>query len=938
MSTDVTRRSFVKLSAAAGAAALLGTTQVNNLVESDKAYAEDEVKIVGTYCKACILACAVNAEVRNGRVVRLEGNPNDCYSRGRMCPKGLSGIQALYHPNRTKYPMKRVGERGVDNKWERITWDEGITMVAEALIEMRDKTGRNGLLCTTGGGGNPDFMGPIAFRGYWGAGNVFEPGCAQCAMPRDWIMAGMFGGMPTFPSMADGQARELFNPNMRCECFVIWGTGPAQSGPAQPGRACVELREAGCKTVVVDPRFTGDAARADVWLPIRPGTDVAMMLGWLNYILENDLYNKEFIEKWSNLPYLVDPRDPAGALLRASEVKDMDVSKGEAYVFYDKGTKEVTKSYALSPENEDSYKPALWGTYEVTLKNGKKIKCKTAGTEYRERVAEWTLEKTAETCWVDVEDLEKAIKMYASAASGGISLGVATDQHPQSVQAGEGVCALNLLMGFIEKPGCPITTVAPSASKYQMGVRRGNFMEIPPPLYQAFNPNNNEFGYEYEPKESRIERFGYVEHKGFGCWQHSHIPTTREAILTGEPYQPHVWIERSGNKMATLGDSSSWIEAFKKMDLICHSYMYPTSFTFEAADIIFPVTEWLESVYYYSANVLEGFHSDTTILFEHCDDRFTWGTLLKKLGDLGDENSYHAYYVEQTHYAQCDFEQYKSDLAIVGKTYEETKEMNPWVNCTEQEFWDSVGYEKNYLGLAEDGTYLGFFTKPANGLDITDTPKKVGIYNDRVIYVGRHGEEAFEMPAASEDYQPVPYYWEPSESPLEESDYPLVLTEGRLPFVHHTTLRNIPYIREMYPAPELWIDPEAAAERGIENGDWVNIKSRRCENNEYIADGIYAVAYVTEGIAHGCVYMERWWNPEFLEEGKDPRKSWTTCNVNVLTKKDPPYNPECGSYTLRGFTVQVTKAERPEGIWYEPEDFEPWMPQPSENTGGGYQQ
>ena len=120
--TNLTRRSFMKASAlAAGAAALgSGVATVNNLVESDQAYAADEVKLVHTSCRACISNCGIIAHVQNGRVIKLEGDPADPMSEGRVCPKGLSGIQALYHPNRNKYPMKRVGERG-GNQWERLS-------------------------------------------------------------------------------------------------------------------------------------------------------------------------------------------------------------------------------------------------------------------------------------------------------------------------------------------------------------------------------------------------------------------------------------------------------------------------------------------------------------------------------------------------------------------------------------------------------------------------------------------------------------------------------------------------------------------------------------------------------------------------------------------------------------------------------------------------
>ena len=105
--TNLTRRSFMKASAlAAGAAALgSGVATVNNLVESDQAYAADEVKLVHTSCRACISNCGIIAHVQNGRVIKLEGDPADPMSEGRVCPKGLSGIQALYHPNRNKYPI-----------------------------------------------------------------------------------------------------------------------------------------------------------------------------------------------------------------------------------------------------------------------------------------------------------------------------------------------------------------------------------------------------------------------------------------------------------------------------------------------------------------------------------------------------------------------------------------------------------------------------------------------------------------------------------------------------------------------------------------------------------------------------------------------------------------------------------------------------------------
>ncbi|MFR1637911.1 MAG: molybdopterin-dependent oxidoreductase [Eggerthellaceae bacterium] len=162
---------------------------------------------------------------------------------------------------------------------------------------------------------------------------MFEPGCAQCYLPRNYTMPLINGVSDT--SIADSGCAELYNPTVSIDTCVMWGTGPAQHAPSSAGRAVVELRAAGTKTVVIDPRYTPDAARADVWLPVRPGTDVAMMLGWTRYIIDKKLYNEEFCSKWTNLPFLVDPSDPAGALLRASKVFADATAENEGYVYYD---------------------------------------------------------------------------------------------------------------------------------------------------------------------------------------------------------------------------------------------------------------------------------------------------------------------------------------------------------------------------------------------------------------------------------------------------------------------------------------------------------------------------------------------------------------------------------------------------------------------------
>ncbi len=249
--------------------------------------AEEGVKEIKTACRACIANCGAIATVKNGRVIGLRGNPQDPMSKGRLCAKGLSGIQALYHPNRNKYPMKRVGERG-SGQWKRISWDEALDTIADKLMETREKYGAEAVFCSTGGGGNPEIWSIARFCNIFGTPNWFEPGCAQCYLPRVLAYTMMYGGMD--PSIADSNALELYFPeDTPIKALVLWGTDPSYSCPASGGGMVVDLRAKGVKTVVVDPRFTPDAAKADVWLPVRPGTDVALQLSWIRYILENKL-------------------------------------------------------------------------------------------------------------------------------------------------------------------------------------------------------------------------------------------------------------------------------------------------------------------------------------------------------------------------------------------------------------------------------------------------------------------------------------------------------------------------------------------------------------------------------------------------------------------------------------------------------------------------
>ena len=233
--SNFSRRSFVKATALAGAAASspLATSFAADTaaVSNGNSKPKDDTQIITTCCRACIHNCGVRAHVRNGRVVKIEGDPNYPMTDGALCAKGLCGINALYHPDRNKYPMIRVGARG-ENKWKRISWDEAIDIIAHKMMDARAKYGAESVMCSTGGGGNPHFRMIARFCNIFGTPNWYEPGCAQCFLPRTLAFGMMYGGPST--SIADECALEIYNKNTPMKNLVLWGTDVSYSCPHLP--------------------------------------------------------------------------------------------------------------------------------------------------------------------------------------------------------------------------------------------------------------------------------------------------------------------------------------------------------------------------------------------------------------------------------------------------------------------------------------------------------------------------------------------------------------------------------------------------------------------------------------------------------------------------------------------------------------------------------
>jgi len=611
------------------------------------------------------------------------------------------------------------------------------------------------------------------------------------------------------------------------------------------------------------------------------------MLSWIRYILTNDLYDRDFVLRWTNLPYLVDTG--TGMMVRADELglsgTRTDERGVDVFVIWDN---DLNSAKALFYPWDDNTDAALFGTYEI---NGKIYK--TGGQMLLERCLDFTLEKAASICGLEAEKIEEAILLYTGACPGGLCLGVATDQTPNSVQAAMAADMMDMLMGNIEKPGVPMQRFRTS------GVLK--VPNYPVPVAQKCLS-----------KEQFLKRLGGREYKGLSLWYAGHPGSVLDAILTGKPYRPKIWIDRSGNKLGVLAESGKWAEAIEKLEFIVHMYMYPTSFS-DYADVLLPTEEWLETdMIVETCNMLVA-RQQTVHLWETKDETVIWSELARACAERGHEmcrRSFDREFMGEDLAYWSSIDEFFDQLTCeVGMTWQEMKEKAPFEYLPENE-WKTY-----YVYLNPDpetGAPKGF-----------DTPsKKLEMYCERMIKLGRSGEPfmPYPMEPASKDYDPLPYYLEPAESPMRNDEiskkYPLVMTNGRVPLYHHSTLRNIPWLREIYPVSELWINPEDAEKESIVNGCWVWVESKRGR--------IRAKAYVTKGIKPGTVCMERFWNPETLNT-KTHR--WQEMNVNVLSRSSAPYNDVVGTHTLRAYQVKVYSAsEGPKGVWTRPSQFRSWLP------------
>jgi len=289
------RRDFIKISA-------LGTTGVAvggkllfaNNNEKAKAVPKGPFKLPSefsrtpTYCEVCFWKCAGWIyKNRSGEVQKIIGNDDDPNSNGRFCPRGTGGVGMYYDEDRLKTPLIRVKDKYGNQTFKKATWDEALNHVSKKLQKVIDVHGPECIALFTHGSGGKYFGNLVKALG---SHNIAAPSYAQCRGPREVGFIATFGDGLSSPEPTD--IRDT-------RCLVLIGSHIGENMHNGQVQEMSDAIDKGATIITVDPRFSTAASKSKHWLPIKPSTDMALLLAWMNVIIEEGLYDKEYVEKYT---------------------------------------------------------------------------------------------------------------------------------------------------------------------------------------------------------------------------------------------------------------------------------------------------------------------------------------------------------------------------------------------------------------------------------------------------------------------------------------------------------------------------------------------------------------------------------------------------------------------------------------------------------------
>lgn len=769
--------------AAAGAALGLGSTSgllpTLDVAEAEEASREETFECV---CRPnCHAYCRHKVTVRDGRVVKSEQASFPDARYNRICLRGISSLERIYDPDRIKYPLRRAGERGED-KWERISWEEAIDTIASKWQEIIDA------------------YGPAALAFHHSGGDVSLLNCWPTITRFTNLLGGTYIDYNTDMGIDHGTG-QVFGANdwngpssndpsdwKNSKTIFLWGYNITEAN-IQAWHFLADALEGGTKLIVVDPVFITAASKAHRYVPIRPGSDLALVLAMTNIIISEGLQNDDFLRNKSCAPFLVNQQ--TGKFLRrsdlgvAAEEGPVDLATGQPTVIdpiivFDEATGQ------LAPVDE-AERPALSGDREA---GG--VLCRTAWDLLCERIAEYTPDYAATLTDVDADTIVELAHLQAGDLVSNLH-GFGNGCYINGGVFGHALATLASVTGNIGKSGCSFGF----------------------PVHVGVAVNNNWL----RPELAKIP---------------SGIPTLilPEVIETGkfrgEEFPIKALHFSNSNALSnTVNHNELREKVLPKIDFIVTQDITFND-TVRYSDIVLPTPNYYEeeelvALFFAQHPYMQYSAKAVDPLYEAKTDTEILRMLADKMG-IGEE------FMPMSNEEACD-QLFDTPLGReLGLTFE---------NLKREGVIKVPGLDVMFEGQK--------FTTPSGRAEFyVESPHARNDFGQKLDIEAAHLPH-WETPAEA---------W--PENPLFEK-YPLVVITPKARYRIHGQWFNVPALRELDPEPTTYLNPADAAERGIADGDYVEVFNDR---GSYVAKCI-----LSEGIRPGVISTPKGWQRNQHKKG-----------------------------------------------------------------------
>ena len=794
---------------------------------------------IHTVCNMCYTSCGIIVHRVDGVVVMIQGDPNCPDSWGKLCAKGNAGLMGLYDPYRVRTPLKRTNPEkgiGVEPKWQEITWEEALEIVSAKLKRIREDDPRKLFIATFD-------TALTASLQAWSSAFGLQSGSF---MPANYYCGAALHLMTYLTNASFHSEIDLEHCNY---CILIGNQKGFMVGvcPNINTQKMAEARSRGMKLVVIDPLGSNAAAKADEWIPIRPGTDGALALAMLNVLLnEVRIFDQEFLEKQTNGPYLV---GPDGHYMR-----DQGTAKPLVWDIHEG----IAKSYDSKAE-----KLAIEGIYNVSG-----VECKPAFQLLKDHVKKYSPEGVSSITTVPSETIRRIAVEFGQAARVGSEIvldGKVFPYRPAAVNQYRGAYShkhgthtalaiqlLNLVIGGIYAPGGyrGFNPVGPS-----WGIKEGRdgLVVAGQPGVRTWDP------YEFYNNKPGIPHSVNLNELFPIAWERS--TSIQLAVSDPDkfklPFKPEALIHCRTNLMMTTADREAMADALSKIPFQI-SFAREIDETVEFADIVFPETHYLERFDALPNTLLHTMSPSSGYWYWGVRQPVVdppkgvrhWGDVLielaERIGFLEDFNAL-------TNIIYGLKEPYK---LYSNKRYSREE-------IADTRMKSMFGVDHDLAWFKEHG-YLTTKRKAEEMYPRQSIKARIPIYFEHFLDAGEFANktaQSLSLAWDTSDYKPMPD-WKPCPAYQDESkEHDLYVVNTTLPFHSYTVTPANPWLNEIsehHPyAYKIMINPVSADKKKIRDGDLIWLESSagkvkgRVKVTECIHPEVLGIAGVFGGWAKG---------------------------------------------------------------------------------------